>query len=154
MSCEQYLVCLAFDIKKDCEIVMHGLHNSFSESWHLFILELAPVETENSLECSQQACPLHIPKHRADSNTVCCYTGTGGRIQCSLAPYPTPKHQPQFFSSFPTSHKHFSAICCLPPAPTALPSPDPEIQILAEQARQAEDSAEAASAINQSFLMG
>lgn len=42
---------------------MHGLHNSFSESWHLFILELAPVETENSLECSQQACPLHIPKH-------------------------------------------------------------------------------------------
>lgn len=45
---------MAFDIKVDCKVVMHRLHNSFSQSWYLFTLKFAPVGTESSsLECCQ-----------------------------------------------------------------------------------------------------
>lgn len=143
MSCcsEQYLVCMAFDIEVDCEIVMHRFHNSFSQSWHLFILELAPVETENSLECSQHTC----------AHTWACMSPPTGLTPRQFAAALEvevgssahwPRVPPQNTSprSSPPSHKRaFSPNCCLPPAPTALPSPEPEMQILAEQAGQAED---------------
>lgn len=58
-----YLICMAFDIEVDYQIVMHRLHNSFSQSWYLFTLEFAPVETENSsLECSQDT-HVHTQGH-------------------------------------------------------------------------------------------
>lgn len=53
---------MALDIEVDDKIVIHRLHNSFSQSWDLFTLELAPVETENSsLERSQDT---HVHTHR------------------------------------------------------------------------------------------
>lgn len=69
---------MAFDIEVDYKIVMHRLHNSFSQRWYLFTLEFVPVEMENSsLERSQdthvhtwahtspttKSCFLGIPKH-------------------------------------------------------------------------------------------
>lgn len=61
-----YLICMAFDIKVDCKIVLQRLHYSFSQSWYLFILEFAPAETENSLKRSQDA-HTHPQLHRTVS---------------------------------------------------------------------------------------
>lgn len=131
---------------------MHRLHNSFSQGWYLLIWELAPVEIENSVECSQHVC-THMGLHVASTGLIQTQLAAALLLEVLTGPVSHPKHQAQFFTSFPSSHKQaFSPNHCLPPAPTALPSPEPEMQILAEQARQAEDSAEAASAINKSFL--
>lgn len=132
---------------------MHRLHNSFSQSRYLFTLELAPVKMENSLECSHHTC-AHTWACMSPATQSWLLTEFAATLVLEVGSnahwprVPSQNTNPSSSAPSPTSTNKLSV-------PTAaLPSPEPEMQILAEQATQTEDSAEAASPINKSFLIG